>query len=327
MTTPLPPMDPPTPDGKLPGEAELAALYRQLPQNEPGPALDAAVLRAAAQALNERENPLAVERRGSMRERGDWVHPAPVVAGDISTIGVVNPARRRKMLHWLLALGSAASLVLVAGLAWHMRTVPDERAVPATSQATAELSSSVSEPVQARVAPTLPTTANQTAGAAAGAVAAKPAAADVPAAVPAAQVARNAMAERTATQHVAEKMTATMARKSMADAADRTNAAMPAPPPPPVAEVSAAALAAPVPAPPAPPAAPAESMPAPAPALLGRQRSTQIASPAQSRELDDIRKLFAEHHDDEAQQRLEKFQQTYPQWELAPDLRVHLRKP
>ncbi|HEV2680036.1 MAG TPA: hypothetical protein VGV14_06025, partial [Rhodanobacter sp.] len=51
MTTQLPPQGPSEPDEKLPGEAELATLYRQLPRNEPSPALDAAVLRAAAQAL------------------------------------------------------------------------------------------------------------------------------------------------------------------------------------------------------------------------------------------------------------------------------------
>ena len=36
MTTPLPPTDPSSGDDKLPGEAELAALYRQLPENVPG---------------------------------------------------------------------------------------------------------------------------------------------------------------------------------------------------------------------------------------------------------------------------------------------------
>ena len=53
----------------------------------------------------------------------------------------------------------------------------------------------------------------------------------------------------------------------------------------------------------------------------------QKATPEQGRELDAIRKLFAEHHDEEAQQRLENFHRSYPQWELAEDLRVHLRKP
>ena len=48
MTTPLPPNDPPSADEPLPGEAELAALYRELPRSEPSSALDAAVLRAAA---------------------------------------------------------------------------------------------------------------------------------------------------------------------------------------------------------------------------------------------------------------------------------------
>lgn len=337
MTTPLPPTDPSTADDRLPGEAELAALYRQLPQSEPGPALDAAVLHAAAQALNERKNPLAVERRRSPRERGDWVHPAPVVVGDIRTIGVANRARRRKVPHWLLALGSAASLVVVAGLAWHMRSAPGERAVQATGQATTELSSSLSEPVAARVAPPVPTTANPPAGTAVGVIAAKPSASYVPAGVPAAQIAGNAMAEREAPRHVAEKMTATRTGKSLAemrqqsaatdraaqplaDAADRASAAMPVVPPPPVSEVSAAPM-------PAPPAAPAAPMPAPAPAPVAGQRKAQIASPVQSRELADIRKLFADHHDDEARRRLEKFQQTYPEWELAPDLRAHLPRP
>lgn len=336
MTTPLPPTDPSSADDRLPGEAELAALYRQLPQSEPGPALDAAVLHAAAQALNERENPLAVERRRKPRERGDWVHPAPVVVGDISTIGVANQVRRRRVPHWLLALGSAASLVVVAGLAWHMRSAPGERAIPATGQAAKELSSSVREPVAARVAPTVPTTANQPAGTAAGLIAAKPAASHVAAGVPAAQVASNAMTEHNATGQVAEKMTATRARTPpaemrqrsaetdraahpLADAADRASTSLSVLPPP-VAEVSAAPA-------PALPAAPAAPMPAPAPARISGQPDTQIASPAQSRELDDIRKLFAGHHDDEARRRLEKFHQTYPDWELAPDLRAHLRKP
>ena len=73
MTTQLPPQGPPEPDEKLPDEAELAALYRQLPQSEPSPALDAAVLRAAAQALAPGESSPAL--RGAEREPDDRAHP------------------------------------------------------------------------------------------------------------------------------------------------------------------------------------------------------------------------------------------------------------
>ncbi|MGB3380202.1 MAG: hypothetical protein WBA47_01320, partial [Rhodanobacter sp.] len=140
MSTPLPPNDPATPDEKLPGEAEVAALYRHLPRREPGPELDAAVLHAAAHALGVDRAPLHVERRKNPRESGDWVHPKPLSAIKARAIPSVDPAaraRRRPMPHWLVALGSAASLVLVAGLAWHMRStspaspLPTETAAPA----------------------------------------------------------------------------------------------------------------------------------------------------------------------------------------------------
>ncbi|MGB3840145.1 MAG: hypothetical protein WA930_13680, partial [Rhodanobacter sp.] len=140
MSTPLPPNDPATPDEKLPGEAEVAALYRHLPRREPGPELDAAVLHAAAHALGVDRAPLHVERRKNPRESGDWVHPKPlsaIKARAIPSVDSAARARRRPMPHWLVALGSAASLVLVAGLAWHMRStspaspLPTETAAPA----------------------------------------------------------------------------------------------------------------------------------------------------------------------------------------------------
>ncbi|HEX7381439.1 MAG TPA: hypothetical protein VF265_04710 [Nevskiaceae bacterium] len=91
MTTPLPPSKPH--DDDLPGEAELKALYGRLPPHEPGPALDAAVLRAAAQA-----------------------------------VATTTPRRRAR---WPVALGTAATLVLAAGLGWQMRELPVE--APMTS--------------------------------------------------------------------------------------------------------------------------------------------------------------------------------------------------
>jgi len=127
MTTPLPPIDPPATDGKLPGEIEVAALYRQLPQSEPGPALDAAVLHAAARALEGAPDQPQAERRKRPREPGDWGHSKPfsaIVARAIPSVEAAATARRRRVPHWLIGLGSAASLVLVAGLAWHMRDMP-----------------------------------------------------------------------------------------------------------------------------------------------------------------------------------------------------------
>jgi hypothetical protein len=130
MTPPLPPQDPGAPDEQLPGEAELGALYRQLPQSEPGPALDAAVLRAATQALSPDEKSSAVlhERRKAERERGDWVHPK---AGPSTPPASPVAAGPRKKSRWLIALSSAATLVLAAGLTWYMGGLPPPESAPA----------------------------------------------------------------------------------------------------------------------------------------------------------------------------------------------------
>lgn len=138
MTTPLPPTDPSATDAGLPGEAELTALYRRLPQSEPGHALDAAVLRAAAKALERAGGPPQIERRKGPREAGDWVHPKPVDGantGPLRSIAAGTRAPPRRIPSWLIALGSAVSLVLVAGLAWHMRTTPGAGSVPVSSMA------------------------------------------------------------------------------------------------------------------------------------------------------------------------------------------------
>lgn len=335
MNTPLPPTDPPAADDKLPGEAELAALYRQLPQSEPGPALDAAVLHAAAQALTAAENPLAVERRRHPRERGDWVRPKDLPLRDIDSIGVAPHARRRRLPPWLLTLGSAASLVLVASVAWHMRGQPTA-GVPASSANTE--SSPVSVNGSAAAAPTATPAPNRQAASNVSAMAAKPGASSLLAAT-SMKVESDAMMARKVTPAARDAMTHPASRKSQAkpspehdDARSQLAAAadhaVAAPPPPlPVAEVSAQSVP---PPPPAPPAPPSEAAPAPAamaPMRLEVPSDGQTATPEQQRELDDIRKLFAEHHDDEAQQRLENFHRSYPQWELAEDLRVHLRKP
>lgn len=152
MTTPLPPQGSPEPDEKLPGEAELAALYRQLPQSEPGPALDAAVLRAAAQALATGEQPaLLNERRKSVRNPGDWVRPTADSAARQTTTGASKRAGPRR----LLALGSAASLLLAAGIAWHLHEQPASTYAPISpeSAAPAQAAPIAAPPVPAVPAP------------------------------------------------------------------------------------------------------------------------------------------------------------------------------
>jgi hypothetical protein len=142
MTTPLPPQDPHSPDEMLPGEAELAALYRQLPQHEPSPALDSKVLHAAAQALETDGARAAVPvgRRNASRERDDWVHPKPTAL----PVPPTKPARKPQP-RWLLGLGSAAALVLAAGLAWRMHESPRTEPVQAPADNTA--------PAQAKATP------------------------------------------------------------------------------------------------------------------------------------------------------------------------------
>jgi len=139
MTTHQPPPDPDRIDEPLPGEAELAALYRQLPASEPGPELDAAVLRAAAEAL--RDSALPFERRGNPRQSGDRVHP--------------QPAARRRRQRWLFSLSSAATVVLAAGIAWQVHRQPPAEA-PATSMTLPHTDESA-QPSAAPVAPPPPT--------------------------------------------------------------------------------------------------------------------------------------------------------------------------
>jgi len=334
MTTPLPPTDPSTADDKLPGEAELATLYRQLPQNEPGPELDAAVLRAAAQALEGVDGQPWIERRKGPREPGDWVHPKPVSGTSVEQLRSIESAvrtRRRRTPSWLIALGSAASLVLVAGLAWHMRESSPSRSTPVAQEEAAAVRT--------------PAAANQASPAVA------PLAAPPTPAVSPEPVARSA--PPSADRQVV--MQASAAEKPKHNDAlqfvRRKAAARLAVAPPPVAELAATAPSAPPP-PPAPPAPPrdisadaasgvaeqaaaapsaAKSMPAAAPvATNGAARDTGTAqqpgdTPAQ--ELDKIRRLFDQGRRDQAMPRLRAFRQAHPQWPLPPALQAQLQEP
>jgi resuscitation-promoting factor RpfA len=301
MTTPLPPQDPREPDEALPGEAELAALYRQLPQNEPGPALDAAVLRAAAQAL-ETQPAVPVERRRAPREPGDWVHPKPAAVAPAAPAGSARKLRPR----WLVGLSSAAALVLAAGLAWRMHESPRSESAPVASGSVA--------PVQAEAATNAPM---------------PPAPLPAPPKQPPPRIiaaAPHASMAAKSRQAMADKQAAPVSRdeQQLAGAAPRapadvtrqasneitTHAAKPA-----VAEAAASA-------------SPLQStmVAAPAPVAAAADTATS-ASDTPTQELDNIRLLFAQGHDDEAQQRLAAFRHAHPRWELPPELQAKLRKP
>lgn len=261
MTTPLPPHDP----EKLPGEAELVALYRKLPQAGPGPALDQAVLRAAAQAL------------------ADKGRQAPSTA----------PARRRP--RWPIALGSTAALVLAAGLAWHMREMP-EAAAPAAQGAGADATSKAAAP-PAPVAGTepLPSPSLPPPPARQAAAPAKPH-----------EQARKAMA-RPATKPQVMRQAVAPPRSMPPPVAETVE------PAPTQARAPALALPAPPPAPAAPPAPPATI--------------TSFAAEGPAAELQAIRRLFAAGRDEEGRERLVRFQKAHPDWSLPDDLRARLPRP
>lgn len=296
MSTPLPPNDPATPDEKLPGEAEVAALYRHLPRREPGPELDAAVLHAAAHALGVDRAPLHVERRKNPRESGDWVHPKPLSAIKARAIPSVDPAaraRRRPMPHWLVALGSAASLVLVAGLAWHMRSTSPASPLPTETAAPAQ-------------AVTLPT-AGQAADRAVTAAAPSP---------------------RTQAAQAARRRSMAAGKQAVAPAVVAERMA----PPPPVTPMAKASLqpqmAAAPPAPPPPPLPAMLQVPAPPADTVAKEAAPATAgviTPAE--ELARIEQLFAQGEQHEARQRLLDFHHAHPQWPLPPELQAKLPKP
>jgi Meckel syndrome type 1 protein len=326
MNTPLPPDH----DDDLPGEAELAALYRKLPKSEPGPALDAAVLRAAAEALAS--------------------------GNEQSPTAATQPQRRSSRTRWLIPLSSAATLVLAAGLAWHMRSMP-----VAESAMTKAEAPQIAAPVSAPSVAAVP-------------VASPPAAAP-PSPPPPAQVGpAGVLSEVTHTApppapqaRVPERLVArssVMKPKKAADKVAATDAvedatvgryasAHRAPPSPEPSQNYASAnafkVAAPPPAPemslPPPDQAAADSeaetskvAAAPMAAPVPMAAVTPIAEMAPAapdvtakdardtpvQELEKIRRLFAVHRDDEARTRLEAFQREHADQALPADLRARL---
>jgi hypothetical protein len=108
-------------------ESELARLYRRLPQSEPDAKLDAAVLALARAAVEpQRVNAL---RHANVR------HRRPV---------------------WLVALSSAAGLVLATGIAWQMRNGFNESAAPAFRESASARTERDVIPISAIVPPAEP---------------------------------------------------------------------------------------------------------------------------------------------------------------------------
>lgn len=306
MTTPLPPHH----DDDLPGEAELKALYDRLPSHEPRPALDAAVLRVAAAAI---------------------ASDAP---------------QRRTRRRWPVALGTAATLVLAAGLAWHMRKLPAD--LPTTSPASAPAAAAPADVDAAR--------ASQAAGKLADAAAkrAEPAAMQVRRSEPAPQPAAVASQATVAEDRRAYAAPALKAQSRVASSsAPSANGIAAAKPATPVAQAPApasaeradraaplreAASAAPAP-PPAPSAEMLQAAPAPqaesaptapltdAPSMMMNLRAAppeETMTPAMAAELQAIRLLYAHGDTTAARARLDAFHREHPHAVLPPDLQRHL---
>lgn len=306
MTTPLPPD--PMHDDDLPGEAELKASYARLPQSEPSPALDAAIRQAAAQAL--REN--------------------------------ASPTRRRP--RWPIALGTAATLVLAAGLAWRMREAPSPSTAAPSPAAIAADSQRVREAAAQDEATGQMADAERSS--AMKATTSTPAGVAVPKSLPLRHVPRApttpapAASKRAATaleaHHTATALPAIDRNTPIAaNATDALEApeppAPPAPPAPPRLQEMATpsapqAVGATQPAA-APLAAPAPPADRPvAKSAPGTITASQLFSmdAAARKELDAIRALYAKGERTAAHRRLQAFHREHPDWPLPDDLRAHL---
>jgi Meckel syndrome type 1 protein len=311
MTTPHTPDD-----ERLPGEDELSSLYRKLPSIEPPAALDAAVRRAAAEA----------------------VKPAVAV---------------RRRARWPVALSSAAALVVAAGLAWRMGQMPSkqdelrEAAAQHEAQtvATQALPSVDHEPTATRSSPSLQAPPKIIAPpepakipfpkaqaqhkqmvrpqpplveeASSNPVPAPPPAPPAPPAPPSGIVDRQADGAMKAAPEAAPAVADRAAQVERAfQQAGASSQSAPA-------RRSAAPM--PTQAMPAPMAPPMTEQAMPAPALVNDMRFNKASTPEQ--ELQKIRSLFANNQRDDARKRLADFHRDHPDYELPADLREQLLQP
>jgi len=236
------PNTPPPHDDDLPDERELAALYARLPKAEPDAALDAAVLAQADRAV---------------------------------------PARRHRA-RWPVALGSAAVLLLAAGLAWQLRDSRPEVSVTLPAPAAPGAASSEHPREQATASAVLRESA--------------------PAPAPQANARRSAPAP--------VRVLAVPAPPAPAPAA--------APPPPPEAE-SAPAQASGQAFAPAPKSS-AVSKPAPQAFGVVSDRAMKTELGPDDR-VGEIRQLLGRGEREEALRRLRELRERYPRYDLPQDLR------
>ena len=120
-------------DPREPLDAEARALAARLardPVAAPSPALDAAILAAARDAVTSSNAP-----------RIDAVDPQPTTA--IPAPHPVHRAPRRR--RWPMGVGVAAAFFVAVGVAWQLRPMPDERPEPA-SEATMAMQARRAEP-------------------------------------------------------------------------------------------------------------------------------------------------------------------------------------
>lgn len=297
--TPPPPNDDMPNDGTLtPEESELAALYHRLPQDEPPPALDAAILAQARQAVQSHRTR---NRRGAQR--------------------------------WVLGLGSAAVLVLAAGVGWQVFSLDRGPAgVPAAKSA-------ADQSAPAPVAPHADATAQ---------IARSANVTDSTSGTPAARVAIAAAAPMPPPPPVVAKPAPP---RVVAQSSQQRSAAPPpaVPPPPPVIEevqVMAASvptppapppprtpppaivvvpMAAPAPPAPAPPPPPMQAAPAPPPALqAGLAPFASEAAPPDSTTaaIKHIRELLKANQRAQALAALRDFTRAHPDYVLPDDLKA-----
>lgn len=290
MTTPHTPDD-----ERLPGEDELSSLYGKLPSIEPPAALDAAVRRAAAEAV---KLPVAIRRRA----------------------------------RWPVALSSAAALVIAAGLAWRMGQMPnkqDELREAATQHEAQTVTAQ--EPVAARPNTTPPLQASppeppkQAPPPAASARRAIVQAKRMQTAAPPPPAVEEASANPLpAPGLVAPAPPAPPSPPAQsADRAAQADGALQAF----SASAPASQSAAPMPAQamPAPMAPPMAEQAMPAPAPVNDPHFNKASTPEQ--ELQKIRSLFANNQRDDARKRLADFHRDHPDYELPADLRDQLLQP
>ncbi|RDI97116.1 hypothetical protein DVT68_18740 [Dyella solisilvae] len=282
-------------DDAPPGEDELKALYRSLPHNEPSPALDQAVRRAAADAVRA-------------------------------------PARRR-LPRWLPTAASAAVLVLVAGLGWRLLeqpgSVPQVPTPPAVTRTQASPTAPANEsPSGSKAAAEVqvthvPETAEATAPVQ------RPAGTQAP---PQTHAPSNAKARARASLSprivpppesapAPMAMTAPIVAPTPAQASPPPTPMAPAPAmmeaPHPVAGLQVQGYASPR------ASGAMRAVQAPAPMRpIDPTAVNPTDTPAQ--ELDKIRQLFALQRRDEALQRLATFRQAHPDVPVPDDLRAQL---